>query len=102
MDDNKQAVKDWAKQLGMMLAEGNADFYDVVEAFSEGYALAEGSTDKAKGILTQIGALHELQSVANNTVRDYVDDARAEHASWTQIGDALDTSKQAAQQKYSQ
>jgi len=96
-----EEVKAAAHQLGAMLAEAHADFYDVVEAFSEGYAEGRAATGE-RVFLVKLGALNELQSVSNNTITDYVQDARAAHVSWSQIGDALDVSRQAAQQRYGQ
>lgn len=95
----REELKEAAKRLGMLAAEAG-DFYDVVEAFSDGYALSRGDTETAKVILARVSALNELQSVANNTIRDFVADARTEHASWAQVGDALDMSKQGAQQRF--
>ena len=47
-----------------------------------------------------LGALNELQSVANNTLASSVGDARADGLVWSEIGDALEISKQGAQKRF--
>ena len=98
----REEVKLAAHQLGTLLIESNANFYDVAEALAEGYAAESAKYESLPliTVLSKIAALNELQSVSNNTIKDYVADARAGFASWTQIGDALDVTKQAAQQRY--
>lgn len=96
----KEEVQALAHRLGVMLTEGGgADFYDVAEGLSAGYAEGHAAIGH-RVLLSRISALNELQSVSNNTINEYVKDARAESLSWTRIGDALDTSRQAAQQRY--
>lgn len=96
----REELKAAAYELGKMLA-GVGDFYDVAEELAKGYAAGvAGSETSRHGIRSQIGALNELQSVANSVIEWRVDDARGMYLTWEEIGEALDTSKQAAQQKY--
>jgi hypothetical protein len=55
---------------------------------------------RERHVLLQLGALNELRSVANSITSWRVDDARDLLASWSQIGQALDISKQAATQRF--
>ena len=56
---------------------------------------------RTKGHLRwQLVAANELRSVANNWVAQLVVDAREEHWAWSEIGDALEITRQAAQQRY--
>lgn len=54
----------------------------------------------AAHIFSQLCALNELRSVAGNLIQWRVDDARERGMSWQDIGDALEISRQAAQQRY--
>jgi hypothetical protein len=48
----------------------------------------------------QLVAANELSSVATNWRAQLVVDAREEHWTWQEVGDALEISRQAAQQRY--
>ena len=76
------------------------DGYDVTEGLIRGYAIGTSEDDATKIILSQISMLDELQAAINTTIKDLVGDAREGGASWAKIGDALSTTKQAAQQRY--
>lgn len=85
-----------AHALGRMHAETRmGDFYDIVDGFTKGYAEAEADVYK-----WQLVALSELRAVVEDMTQWRVDDAREAGQSWQQIGDALEISRQAAQQKY--
>lgn len=49
---------------------------------------------------SQLAALNELRSVAGNVMEWRVEDARASLWSWSEVGEALEISKQAAQQRF--
>ena len=71
----------------------------VVEPF--GGAAQGAGYPRTKGHLRwQLVAANELRSVTDNWVGQLVTDAREEHWSWSEVGDALEVSKQAAQQRY--
>jgi|GEM_PF-6555117 len=100
-EKTREELKAAAFELGRMLAQVG-DFYDVAEELAKGYAddrMQEGPSDERR-VQLQIGALNELQSVSNEIISWRVDDGRKLFMSWTQIGDALDTSRQAAQQRF--
>lgn len=101
-----------AHALGRMAALVG-DFYDVLEEFARGYATRSYSTPesgvdspsvelskKHAYIRLQIGALNEARSVAQELIAWRVDDARDAFMSWQVIGEALEISKQAVQQRY--
>jgi hypothetical protein len=90
-----------ARKLGALISQVG-DFYDVAEDIARGYAdyHAGNDTSPERRLPLQLSALNELQSVANNVIEWRVDDARDAYLSWEKIGDALDISRQAAQQKY--
>lgn len=48
----------------------------------------------------RFAALHELQSVSGNLIAELVGNARARYWTWEMIGEALEISKQAAQQRF--
>lgn len=102
MEDNRASLKATAKALGATYAETtHGDAYDIVYAFAEGFAIGDESYgDRPKSLLAQLSALDDLQSAINATIKDLVGDAREAGASWSQVGDALSTTKQAAQQRY--
>lgn len=83
------------------MVEAGGDFYDVAENFAEGYTVGSGQTHAVKpAVLAQISALDGLQRAANQVIEWRVEDARTSSTSWSKIGDALDTSKQAVQQRF--
>lgn len=90
-----------ARALGEMLSHVG-DFYDVAEEIAIGYANESKQEDASRErfLSLKLGALNELQSVANNVMEWVVDDMRDEHMSWQQVGDVLDVSRQAAQQRF--
>lgn len=55
---------------------------------------------RERHLLLQISALNSLKASADNVTSWRVDDARDNLASWQNIGDSLDVSKQAAQQRF--
>lgn len=91
-----------AVKLGRMMATGQGDFYDIVEGLASGYAIGIGGADVTpeRAVALSIGALNELQSVANSVIAWRVDDARELHMPWSEIGDVLEMTKQAAQQRF--
>jgi hypothetical protein len=90
-----------ARALGELLAEVG-DFYDVAEELAIGYAnvMMQADTKPERRAMLQLGALNELQSVAANVMEWRVDDARELDVPWSEIGDCLEITRQAAQQKY--
>jgi hypothetical protein len=103
MEQNEPTKEDLvtaAFALGDMLSKVG-DFYDVAEALAAGWAAGVGAeAGGVRSILSQLGALNELQSVSNEVMGWRVDDARAALVSWSDIGDVLEISKQAAQQRW--
>jgi hypothetical protein len=100
-EKTREELKAAAFELGAMLATVG-DFYDVAEELAKGYAagVMQADTLPERIVSLEMGALNELQSVAASVLGWRVDDARKLHLSWSDIGDVLDVSKQAAQQKY--
>ena len=98
----KDDVKNAAWALGKLMAECDlADDYDLLEELVQGYATGMGkATETERFLLAQITALHSIQSAAETIIAWRVDDAREGITSWSKIGDALDMSKQAAQQRF--
>lgn len=98
----KDEVKRAAWALGKLMAEAESgDDYDVLEELAQGYATGMGKAVETEAfLLAQITALDSLQSAAQTVIEWRVDDARACDTSWAKIGDALDTSKQGAQQRF--
>lgn len=91
-----------ARLVGEMLAEAG-DFYDVVENICIGYANVTYSPDslsERSHLGWQLIAANELRSVADNWTAQLVTEAREEHWTWAAIGDALEVTRQAAQQRY--
>lgn len=75
--------------------------YDIVEAFTSGYAEANAEFFKdGRQLHYEIANLNEMQSVASSVIEWRVEDARKAFMSWDKIGDALDMSRQAAWRKY--
>lgn len=101
MSKTREELKQAAFELGAMLAQVG-DFYDVAEELAKGYAsvVAQQDVRPERIVRLELGALNELQSVANSIMAWRVEDARKLYLSWSDIGDVLDVSKQAAQQKY--
>lgn len=101
MSTSREDMKTAAFVIGQQLADGAGDFYDVVAelvaGYCEGYSVQDASDAHYR---TAIGALAELASVSGNVLEGIVAEAREKHVSWSVIGDGLDVSKQAAQQKY--
>lgn len=98
----REELKEAAFALGKMMAEVG-DFYDVAEPFAEGYGVG---TEKAGAVETfipaQLTALNSLQTAAQTVIAWRVEEARASEVSWSKIGEALDMSKQGAQQRFGQ
>lgn len=66
---------------------------DMLIGFAEGVANADD-------ILDMIGSVRLVELAANQARQAIVDEARAEGRSWSEIGDALGTTRQAAQQRF--
>lgn len=104
---NKEQVAEAAFQLGRLLADGG-DFYDVAENFAQGWADAQagrgdgGQDAAARHVLVQLTALDALQAAAREIIGWRVDDARIIGVPWESIGQSLDMTKQAAQQRFKQ
>jgi hypothetical protein len=106
----KQEIQAAAYKLGRMLGESDfGDFYDVVEGVIDGYVHAEpldsdqvwkAEADRYGAISRRLYSLHGLRAAAETVIGESVEDARDVRMTWQEIGDALDVSKQAAQQKY--
>lgn len=98
----KDEVKQAAWALGNMMAEAElADDYDLLEELVQGFATGMGKAVETEAfLLAQITALDSIQDAAQTIIAWRVDDARACDTSWAKIGDALDTSKQGAQQRF--
>lgn len=97
----RDLLKSRAYMAGQLLGEGAGDFYDVVAELAAGYASGVGVVNESEHhYKTVIAALNELQSVAGHVLEGIISDARDHSVSWSVIGDGLDVSKQAAQQKY--
>lgn len=63
-------------------------------------ARSQASQGHAQPASREISALDGLQRAANQVIEWRVEDARTSDTSWSKIGDALDTSKQAVQQRF--
>lgn len=97
----REELKELARKIGAALNEGPCDFYDVADAIAEGFAESAGRENgTGHWHRLRIEALNELSSTASNLIPESVSEARAAGASWVTIGNALDVSKQAAQQRY--
>lgn len=99
-DSPRDTIRKMARRLGEMLAAEHADFYDVVESFTQGYGVGGGSGEREYRISRELAALNALRLAAAEVIDWRVEEARDERMSWSQIGGALEMSKQAAQQKY--
>lgn len=62
--------------------------------------LLSGIDATYRGGLDTVQALRMIAETANSALTQAVAQARAEGATWDQIGRALDTTRQAAQQRY--
>jgi hypothetical protein len=101
-----------ARRLGELAGHHVGDFFDIVEEIARGYAEHLEPTPKSfrnqhehdqhreRRVRLQLNALNEMQLVARDVIEWRVDDARELRMSWQQIGDALEMSRQAAQQRY--
>lgn len=98
----KDEVKRAAWALGKLMAEAEqSDDYDVLEELAQGYATGMGkATEVEPFLLAQLTALDSLQAAAQTVIEWRVADAREGLTSWSKIGDALSTTKQAAQQRF--
>lgn len=81
------------------LVKSPADVDVAVEPNSSSDQGAAAPRSKAH-LRWQLVASNELSSVAQNWRAQLVVDAREEHWTWQEIGDALEITRQAAQQRY--
>lgn len=94
----KDQVKATAQLLGVMLAQGVGDFYDVAESLADGYGSINNGPEHQG--YRKLVALHALTAAAEEVKGWVVEDAREALMPWSKIGEALDMSKQAAQQRW--
>ena len=93
----KEELKNAAQLLGRLMATAETgDDYDALEELAEGYA---AETD-GENLAAQLEILNSIQATARTIIDYRVADARDAGLSWSKIGDALDMSKQAAQQRF--
>lgn len=62
--------------------------------------LISGIDPTYRGGLDTVQALRMIAETAQSALTNAVEQARTEQATWAQLGDALGTSRQAAQQRY--
>lgn len=97
----RDKLKVTAANAGARLGQGAGDFYDVVEALAAGYVSGIGAEPgTAHAVKMKMAALNELVSVAGNVLAGVVAEERELGMPWSEIGDALEITRQAAQQKY--
>lgn len=74
---------------------------DSVEAASDGFVRLAGLVEHPRGgVLEQLRVTAELKRRTDALERELVARARAEGATWQQIGDALRVARQSAQRRF--
>lgn len=96
-------VRREAEQLGATLAEAqhrrHEDMVRAVAALQDGYAYARPLTSSTE-VEVRLRFLAELLAVGDGALDALVAEARLQGLTWSQVGDTLGVSKQAAQQRF--
>jgi hypothetical protein len=71
------------------------ELHDLITAIEEG-----GDADPLARVAAAAALKDQIEALADELLDHFVKDARAEGCSWTQIGDALGVTRQAAQQRH--
>lgn len=98
MSTHDEQTTNQAEELGRMLARSGS-FANAAHALARGWAEAQTTNPRRRALL-ELMAADALVTGAESSRRWNVQEARDAGLSWTEVGDTLGVSKQAAQQRY--